>query len=604
MPTLYRLAEIGAGGPGFLLPVFRKHKFSNVEMIQHVNEHDRVVEFEDFEIDKFSNDLPPFDVNVEVGDPAIWAFRDHLGQCHVGRATDIRLLSIDLLDSSEFLKFPMAAIDLAAFCDVESKFVQSAYLFLSEISPRGAEIWRDSVMFLPRIKQDVVMQVLQTKETKKHIKELRVSTKDGVSHIYASSSIVEQIRDLPRWRELAQALNILKFHVHPNNHVRVKDQTIKDASWILLGFGSIAQKVAKRHPFKDNISALRKFDEMPGAFVVSDGATRREHKRKFGSKFAMGVFPSDTLKMRFVRKCVDELSEENLIKHAINYRPTGFGAPRKNELSVSKLESAFETFDVVWIVANHRQRRSVGNIPSNSPTSLASRHVNSLSRTLVSCLDVPWGADYLLRTRGAHKFGLVGVAKYREDLSVEEHVRRVVYSMLCEEANVHSADHIVVFYPSPFESELRRLQVCVGGVDYKVDLLPSDSGFEANELVGFAIGVKLSRRSISDFRIFCKSLVSGYGWSVVQDFGDYLLLENGEEFMRLCIFEQHDVDMDLPNVRDSITRWMENLVVTNERIVSRFGSFKGENRWVAIHYSDIEVFMEANYGSRLFDGGW
>lgn len=591
MAILHKIISVGGESAGFQLPIFRNYKGANQELIQRIDGHDHVASLDPILVGGSNCDCAIPDLEVHIGGEALWAFRDQLGNIHIGNVAEIQAIGRQLLTSGDLDQLPMAAADMAAFCKLENDFPMvliAAFEALQKLSKRSAEIWRDAVVLLPLIKQDLERQLGKSIRQHGNIDSVQAITRDGMTHIYAPANIALRASQLPRWRAIADIFGIREFKFH-SRVARSAKITEKTPSWSLFGIGGISRFVIARPPF----SASWETHVPPDGAIAHGPPEAGSH----GRQLIIAVVPSDIDHANSINQFLGHLSSDGAAKHAINIRPIGFGTPRKNKPSPAAIRDVLSDFDCIWIIANHRQRQTGNYANSLSAENTASRFVRAASIGLTACLATPDGKALLEEAGRNRGFGLVGGAKYNSSLNMHDMICQVLYSMLCEDAYLQSASRIILLWP--YDGIAKREQVTLGGRHYDVELIARPKVAAPIGIVGFALNVHLSKRTEQDFRDFCSSLVAGYGWNVRHDDGQSLLLENEGEAMRIWPVKS------LSGIRDLIQRTGEfgrggDLIVTNQTIPAGMRAFADNQEWGLAHYSELGRFMRNEYRMGVF----
>jgi len=106
----------------------------------------------------------------------------------------------------------------------------------------------------------------------------------------------------------------------------------------------------------------------------------------------------------------------------------------------------------------------------------------------------------LAEARRHRGYGLFGMSKYSSSIHPKELVKRVLYTMLCEDAYLHAASNIVILWPYAISAEQRPERVRLGRHQYKVEIISRPKGKKSSDVVvGFAIIVSLSLHTERDF---------------------------------------------------------------------------------------------------------
>jgi hypothetical protein len=594
MATLYRLISVGGETAGFLLPVFHAYRGTNQELIQQIDEHDNVLSFETIIHDGPSLPNPDRDMEAHVGGPAIWAFRDHDGHVCLGSGSVIQSIGLELLASGALDQFPMAAAEMVAFCAAEVRFagiLQSALRKLARISPKGAETWRDTILLLPVIKQDLARYI--SHGVRAEIADVLAITRGHVTHIYAPPSVADRVTQLPRWNVLAKIFGINRFEVHATKS-RPGQKGDPRPVWSIYGIGGIARLVIQRPPFYG--SSRTPAAPPSGAFASGPGVSQNSWLAS-EKRLIIAVVPSDRDQAAMLNRVCHSDPASGAMKHAINIRPIGFGTPRADKPSPKQLSEVLNGFDCLWIIANHRQRQ-VGSFPNSfSASHAASRFVRATASGLISCLASREGLDVLSEAGRERGFGLVGARRYKSSIGMDGMMRSVLYSMLCEDAYLHSARRIVILWPYAVE---QRQHLALGARYYEVDVIARPQQTKYIDVVGFAINVQLSDRTETDFRDFCVSLVAGYGWNARQDDGRSILLENEGEAIRIWPVISAAAGMKLI-AREAEFGSYGDIIISNQTVSAAMRSQAEVMGWGLAHYSELGRLMKTEFRMGIFE---
>jgi hypothetical protein len=594
MAILHYLLPMAQESVGFLLPVFRAYRGSNTELIQRIDDAGNVTSFDPILHDHPAPVRIVDEIEAYVGKPAVWAFCDNEGNTHVGERSVIQAIGIELLIRRKLDAFPMAAAEMVTFCQMETRFaqhLQSALSRLSKLSGKGAETWLDTCLLLPAIKEDLVGD-MRSRHSREQIMGIFAISKARVTHIYLPKSFsTERITRLPRWAVLAQIFGIERFEVHILRSLT--EMSDFQPNWILYGNGGIARLTLGRAPFFGTTDPPAPPN---GAVAYASGRNMRSHG---DPRLIVAITTSDPRQAALLQST--RLAERRArFKHLLNIRPIGFGTPRGNRLKINQIRLMFDQFDCVWILANHRQRQTGSYLNSLSASNTASRFVKAASLALIHCLGNERSLDLLEQAGVEHGYGLIGAARYDPTITIQDMLRRVLYSMLCEDAYLHSASRIAVLWPYRSDYGMNRYQIRVGREDYEVDLVERRSGVRTGHVVaGFALNVRLAVRSETDFRDFLTSLLAGYGWVPRHDDGRSILLENEGSALRVWPVTSIDAALRLLN-RKSEYGSDGDLIISNQTISRRMRSFAEMNDWQIFHYSELSRFMRSEYQADVF----
>lgn len=137
--------------PGFVVPLFLGSAQSNSVYVQEIGEDDRIKSFEPIETG--DTRIMRHDINIvrRLGDLALWAFQTDPDTLLVAEREPLRSLLAPLerqfpplvrLQAASLFGSPAVAAHIATVNDV-----------LARMAPGSADLWRDLVILLPRIRQ-------------------------------------------------------------------------------------------------------------------------------------------------------------------------------------------------------------------------------------------------------------------------------------------------------------------------------------------------------------------------------------------------------------------------------------------------------------------
>lgn len=594
MPRLCRFADIGQSRVGFLFPIFRKHEGSNDELVQKIAGDDRVFAFEECIIGTKGSiyNVPAF--SLELNDPSLWAFRDEAGKVHVGTTTEIRRIGVHLLEQGRLEGHPIAAAELAAFCLAEQDFQQiilQSFQVLTSISKFSADLWRDVILLLPMIKRDI-HYMNYTATDLSWMDNILAFSKGPVTHIYVPQGLQDRIGSvLPNFQALAKVFDIDRFEIHSLKPTDTR-KSVEKPNWIVVGVGGIA-----RYLFRKSVILSRQVENPFQKVVIASGRSVSEDGTL--SAVSIAVSQSDAKDVDAVAKTIRSSALPNSVKHLVNVRPIGFGTPASNKLSPADLRSRFPEFDFIWIVSNHRKRQVRFYATSLGASQVASITVKAVTFALIACLLEKKTTNIIDELKGTRQFGLIGRARHDSLLGVHDNLRRAIYDMLCEDADLASAKRIVVLWPTHISRPEGYVRIEIGGLEYFPEIMTRPGG-QARDIVALAIGVNLLKRTASEFSSFCRSLLAGFGWRVRSNLPGHILLENEGEALRVwpaasseslarLISESSDFD---PH---------NDLIVTNQTISINLRELAARNKVEAIHYSLLERWMQRKYDLRIYN---
>jgi hypothetical protein len=595
---LHHLISVGGERAGFLLPVFRVHEGSNQELVQQIDQFSNIVSFDPLWSDGPRIDPSGMSLEAEIGQPSVWAFRDQDEQLHIGTSKAIQAIGLSLLSKGALDSCPMAAADMASFCDAEAQFpdaMRSAFAALKQLSPVGAETWRDAVVLLPSIKRDIAQGSNTAKRLRMMLDDIVVITHEDTTHIYAPTQIAPHVGKLPRWRALAGIFGINNVEVHSFS-LKTANVTPKSPSWSLLGVGGIARFIITQPPFYGSRKAI----DTLGNGAIAQGITSSTSLESLRpSRLLVGVVGSDVEAAGHLAAESRALLSEDQFRHILNVRPIGFGTPSSRKASPKVLREVLSDFSCLWILANHRLRQTGSYSNSLSARNIAGRFVQAGAAGLIACLETQDGIAFLREASAESRFGLVGAARFNRSVSEDTMVRHVLYSMLCEDALLHSAKRIRLYWPQSGRPAQTKRKVKLGNHYYDVEMTTRSDNRKLSHVVGFATGVRLSLRAESDFRDLCVSIVAGYGWEVRQEDASCLTLENEGAWMRIWPVISPQQAMMLVQQRSEYGQ-EDDMIISNQSISKSLRAHARAQNWGIAHYSEIGRWMRSEYRMGVF----
>lgn len=599
MPILSRLIEIGDSAVGFLLPAFKHALGANCEVIQRIDQNDLVVSFDLIECNSQIRSVESDYHESNVGSPAIWAFRDQNSCCHIGTAQDIQKVGHHLLASNALDAYPLAAAEMAAFCEAEvskPKVLRAAFKRLAAFSLTSAEVWRDAVLFLPLIKSDIARQIRLGREEKALLDQVIAVTTAGTTHIYAPASIAEQTKHLHSWSALSRVFGVEDFRIHA---LTQKTTTRVDAppQWFLIGSGGVARWVIENSPFRGDIKDISGVPNVVGAVAAIPPIVPFQSACKY-TPLLVAIVSSDKYHVDEIDLASRALSLNSKSRHLINIRPLGFGTPKSHKLTPKEIKNRLSEFDYVWIVANHRQRQVSAYKTMLYVSNTAARFARAAAQSLIDCISSQDGQMIFGFTEKIKGFGLIGAYRFNGNVSRVEIVRRVVYSMLCEDAYLYTAKKILCFWPYDLLSSERFCSIRLGERIYDVELITRNNT-RNRDVVGFALDVQLSMRNEEDFGDFCVSLLSAYDFKLIRADKGMLLLKNGGVALRILPIQS--ISQFPPGNARAEGAGENNLIITNQTIPAALSTWATREGVDVIHYSELSRWMKRKLGLELFD---
>lgn len=595
MATLCGMVRPTTSKVGFLLPLFREFSGSNSLLSQRIDLSGDVAGFDEYILSQIDQHVASDDFETAIGEPAIWCFGLPNGKTLIGDAETISSVGIPVLKDDDLKNYPMAASDLAAFCGVEHKFPKimlAAFNAAEELSERTAALWRDAVVLLPHIQEDLRDQLGNADDTELRLRSIICVSRRGVTHIFAPAELLHAVEpNFSRWRAVANVFNIQRFELHPVRAFTKRTEAVP-FSWRLVGAGGVGRWAVRNAPFK---GTLRSSPISSDKYAISEAPMLPGEQSD--RSLIIAVVGSDYDNIKVAERASVIRGSWPTTKHAMMVRPMGFGTPRPNKVSVRQLPSALPTFDYFWIVGNHRRRKPLNGKQNMATSRAAARFVKDGALALIDLHASKKGSLTFNEMMLRGKFGLIGAAKHHPNIDEhegrpEELIRRAIASALTEDAYLHTAEHIIAFWPEQDRAMPGRVTLKLGRHRYEIEVRPSWLMGTGKDVVLLALNVKPSRRTASDFQDFVVSLFSEFFWVERHRTLENVLFEDEGEAIRIWPVATAD---DLRRLVQTKPEQSPDLIITNQSIPWQISRYAQDNGWDLIHYSDLYQWMQIHH---------
>jgi hypothetical protein len=591
MARLVGFLDPAPDAPGFLIPLFREKIGANYDLIQELDHTETIHAFRDFVPPESLFIISAIERNVEIGEPAIWAFKDDEGGILVGTADEMLIEAERLLRRTSLFSWPLARLELGGFRNPDRpdvELLQAAFRSVAaDDGELAAEVWRDTEVFAPAVRQDI-------NKYSSHLSD-RIERNLIVMHlgnrleVYVESSLMPLLQDVP-W--ITTGFNLEAFGLHGPVLVRgLGDLAQKPEPapvWRAIGTGGVARFVLRSAPFN---GVSHDF----GTLRSEQGATAGGSLKAAAASQFIGLCQSTPGQVEIIAREVGAYPPESYLRHLVNVRPFSFGSPSPRKTPLEALPELTRDFDHVWIIAGHRQRRADTPASQLTVTNAASRHVKSLLLSLQRRADLitTITAEGLPNIPSLNLFGRL---RARKNWSIHDWARNLLNTMLTEDALLHTAQRIVALVPGDVPPN--EINVKVAEQRYVVELVPDPRGNRSTDLVGWAIGVEAARRTTDELALLCIGLLEGYQWRFRGHDGGALLFEDEGEPLRVwpaydaAVIRNLLIALPPPSHVDLIITW-----ITIQPEWSRRAEYLGLS---LIHYSDLHRWLAAKYGNLRF----
>ena len=237
--------------PGFVLPVFVNRHGGNHLYVQEIASEDRIAHFEPINIGQ--HDVHQHDAGVErrAGEPALWAFQFSEAQCLIAERNALR----PALEAVRDEVSPLLRLQMASLYDEEAlpEHVATAHRSIAAIAPRSADLWRDLIILLPRIRRALlVAQNRRGGTLQAEVGNINIHTIDDQLYVETSRLLVESLGGeeavrglLSPFQALFTALGIKRIAIQERNEAVSEGLT---AGSLALAALAIIGCISNGHP--------------------------------------------------------------------------------------------------------------------------------------------------------------------------------------------------------------------------------------------------------------------------------------------------------------------------------------------------------------------
>lgn len=597
---LDKFACTAGASAGFVLPLFARQLGANVRSIQRLDRFGHIAGFDDIESD--DRYLRPAEPGLasEIGDLGIWAFIDTKDSVHVGTREDLAALAPILLTDELIERWPVSAADLIRLCELESKYpkhTKRIYSAMVKILGAGAEIWRDTDLILPLIRQ--CLGGNPDRRFRRSLAEIWVISIDDVCHIYCPETARDNRStemagiDISSVSDIASAWGIKRLQVHwlPASAPRpLKTTTV----WPVVGHGGVGRWTTRRmfnaagpklHPrvrsrmlggaleAQLTVSADDVGVQPPNAQIVIHGSA--------SANVAAGaqILASRT---------------HGTLRHVVNIRPLGVDPEKRVFVPARSIVEARDGPDYLWVIGNHRSRRVVTRHDGLARSQTASRYARACITALADLCRSPSGTEMLRETAGTHLIGLVGATRFLAEMDMESLLLRALYSMFSPEWNFTNCKRIVCLWPRPLDDGLVR-HIRIGSHAYQVDMIGLERPSARGDIRCLAFDVTERRAGIVPYADYIATVMAAWEWDLRSDLGEELLFEE-QGGVILMLIANTPTKLDEILDRDRHAGPLVDVVVTNRTLTSQQAARAEAKEWPVIHHAALPEWLQQEYG--------
>jgi len=591
MPRLACTLPSTRGAVGFELPIFQAYRGANTDLLQEIAPDGTIRRFNPSWLStQHAIRVHDLEVEVEKGEEAIWAFRDEEQRLVVGSRSDIIRYGLEALKRECLIGFPLAAAEMAAFCNAQRHFpdiLRRAFEHLSAMSTNSAGSWLDTSILLPAIREDMAEHYGKRVTGARQLSQIIAVSKGNHITIYGPKHLVSQEIPLTRSLPLAEIFGINDVKYVSYNEAQPSP---RELVWKVAGTGGMIQHALTGQPFQGvrDFNQVSNISEITAVGDSKIGIFQRP-------QLLVRVFGSDPEEVEYAKsRLVD--GDHFRYRHVINIRPMGYGTPRASKVSSREVFKGLSHADVVWLAATHRLRQT--GTPRNNlgPLHTASRTLTGALQALVTCIDAKGSVSpFFEQLKKTNSLGVVGTWRYNNNVTIEENLTRLVFNLLCEDVLLHKAKRIVVVWSFKKTPAPKTKEITLGNHRYEVEFLTPRNSSLGSTLVAFAIGVDLASGSSSDFKEFCVSLFAGYGWWQTLSSLSSAVMQQEHKSLRVFTCT---ATKDIPSLLEQ--HFGETfLILTNKTLPQGLRHERLTSDTKVIHYSELGRWLQIAFGGKI-----
>jgi len=587
---------IGGRGARFVIPAFRTWSGDNALWIQGLaDDWDRVERFDTVQLAGQIFIAKVSDVELSVGDPALWAFVDDSGAAHIGDRDTMAALAHRLIEIGALRDDPIFAAELALLCGLQFKHpdvLRRAFAVLSEVSDHAAGVWLDTQVIAPTIRRDLSSR----KATADGPGAMIVLSRGGVIEVRAERPWPDGTR-MHETMEIGRIFGLGEIAVSKlKKPARVMANENDD--FLFVGTGGIARSIMREPRFRATPMRWGRSSGSAGAMALGfttdwNGGVSPKHP------LYIALCQSDPEQLEIVRELSDT-APQGAIRQLIHVRPIGHNPPQRKRTSLEQLIEEAADFDIVWVLPNHRHR-NLKDRPNNlSASSFALR----ITRALVHSLLTSHGRLPHLEwinggMRGGAALALAGTVRLRKDEHLPETIARLIHVMLAEEILLHTAGTIVAHVPYDIGDQRITIDLVLGPRSYSVEVVRRVQPGRSREVVGWALGVSRADDDPLTYKTFCQGLLAAYGWDLLdEDESSFSIVRRGDA-LRIRTVNSGQLLQSLLWHPDHYGRAPEIIITNQMPDEDERRMAEGQDRML-LHHAEIDAWMKASFDAEPF----
>ena len=496
MPVINGYYPVSRDYCGFLLPIGRDRTASNQDLIQKINGSGVVEDF-------FATISPCIEI-----------------------LHSLRQWKKDgLFDAFPLLIYEVEYFIQDAYVDIH-KSARRAFEDLRKISEQCASIWRDTEIFLPAVREDVVRHHRNRRELRADVAKIEIVTVGDFAKIYLPERLYSENLSLPNWDYMRINWKINQYSIEVKRPPKAASTPF--ASWILLGQGPVGRKIVS----SQSESQVTFGQEKGIAIATGRGYSASDQKHQI----VVTILSGNLGEVRAAESASLSLRHKNNVSHAVFVRPFGFGVPSQARASTREIHRSLSAFSYFWSIHRHRNIQSAGSSPRLAALHRANRNAAAVSTVLLEFPDFKWNETRRTERRPV-ALGATGISRFISNNDFSRNLKIAVGALLDPEIRPTHDTEVYCFVPKGYQTG--DYSVDLGKVTYDVRLIERKTSRRLQEVVLFATNMDFADDMREWYFNFCVSLVQSFiEVSRVVHLEFFEIMINGSNF-RICpIFDR------------------------------------------------------------------
>jgi len=513
--------------PAFLVPLFVVTGQGNSLHVQKISPSDQIVGFEAVDIGEVAlvhTALPETQVNE--GDSAVWAFAFGTSDIVVGDSSSVGEKIRVALIRGDFHAWSFLEAEAASFCGEEEMrrdALRQCFASLRRQSKLGSAIWRDIVILLPAVLEDLA-DILPPSE---NAEDIDVEVERQILHVTLSRAACDKVSSshptFDRTLLVAAAFGISAVACAPRKSRQKPPANRAEAN---LGIYGILEAVGSTRNFiRRGGAAGKQLLVLP--YGLRDFSLDAENAPKPYVEFTIARGSPEMLQ-NACQAAARKLSPAR-IRACIVIQRAGFGSPRSDTFTPTRLDTEEiggrvpnlrSVFNCLFYVGGHTLSFPTNDAPSLTALARGTSLATSCAAAIVALaasLD-PQKLEKELTQSSAPGAVHVATRVMQRKNPIIETWKRAYWSMLHPELLLDRAQKFYLLAPRRTEipeARIRRSLAVESGYSLdKFEWVELTEDSPQTHVACVALGVPVSQPTTGTFSRFCCCLLKMLGWNV------------------------------------------------------------------------------------------